>query len=128
MRNMSVLEALQETVADLEGGIDLLKGTGTMRLNAEGRQVVIDTMRESIDTINGALELLGAASNVRPSTRRPRASASNAPRTRKKSAYQIWASKERPKIVKQHPRFSFGRVNQELGKRWKREKKKRGKK
>jgi hypothetical protein len=45
---------------------------------------------------------------------------------RKPSAYQVWANKERPRIVKQHPRFSFGRINQELGKRWKREKKKRG--
>ena len=41
---------------------------------------------------------------------------------RKPSAYQVWAKKERPKIVKQHPRFSFGRINQELGKRWKRSK------
>lgn len=41
---------------------------------------------------------------------------------RKTSAYQVWAKKERPKIVKQHPRFSFGRINQELGKRWKRSK------
>jgi hypothetical protein len=45
---------------------------------------------------------------------------------RKRSAYQTWAAKERPKIVKQHPRFSFGRINVELGKRWKREKKRRG--
>lgn len=126
MRDMSVLEALQETVADLEGGIDLLKGTGTMRLNAEGRQVVIDTMRESIDTINGALELLGAASNVRPSSRRPRTTVPK--RKRKKSAYQIWAEKERPKIVKQHPRFDFGRVQKELGIRWRRKQRKGGKK
>lgn len=41
---------------------------------------------------------------------------------RKPSAYQVWAKKERPKIVRQHPRFSFGRINQELGKRWKRSK------
>jgi hypothetical protein len=41
---------------------------------------------------------------------------------RKPSAYQMWAKKERPRIVKQHPRFSFGRINQELGKRWKRSK------
>ena len=45
---------------------------------------------------------------------------------RKPSAYQKWAKTERKKIVKQHPRFSFGRINQELGKRWKREKRRRG--
>lgn len=45
---------------------------------------------------------------------------------RKPSAYQKWAKTERKKIVKEHPRFSFGRINQELGKRWKREKRRRG--
>lgn len=125
MRDMSVLEALQETVADLEGGIDFLN-IGTP--NAAEIQAVIDTMRESINTINGALELLGAASNVRPSTRRPRTTATKPKRKRKKSAYQIWAEKERPKIVKQHPRFDFGRVQKELGIRWRRKQRKGGKK
>ena len=49
------------------------------------------------------------------------ASFAAASRTKKKrapTAYQKWAAKERPKIVRQHPRFSFGRVNKELGKRW----------
>ncbi len=45
---------------------------------------------------------------------------------RKPSAYQKWAKTERKKIVKVHTQFSFGRINQELGKRWKREKRRRG--
>jgi hypothetical protein len=48
------------------------------------------------------------------------------PRTR--SAYQNWAAKERKLIARQHPRFDFARTQTELSKRWKREKKKRGKK
>jgi hypothetical protein len=63
---------------------------------------------------------------ARTQTPSGRRSASKAKKPRKKSAYQVWADKERPKIKKQHPRFSFARMNQELGKRWKREKKKRG--
>lgn len=45
---------------------------------------------------------------------------------RKPSAYQRWAANERKKIAKQHPRFDFARTQQELSKRWKREKRKRG--
>jgi hypothetical protein len=112
---MSVLEALQETLADLEAGMGMTNDTNAA-----------DTMADAISTIEGALSLLGAASNVRPSSMRRRPRAQVAKKKRKKSAYQVWADKERPKIVKQHPRFSFGRINQELGKRWKREKKKRG--
>lgn len=59
-----------------------------------------------------------AARKQKPSAARPT--------KRKKSAYQIWADKERPRIKKQHPRFSFGRVNKELGIRWKRHKRKKG--
>lgn len=47
---------------------------------------------------------------------------------RKLSEYQKWAKKERLTIQKQHPRFDFARTQTELSKRWKREKKKRGKK
>lgn len=49
-------------------------------------------------------------------------------RPRKRSAYQTWAEKERKLIARQHPRFDFARTQTELSKRWKREKKKRGKK
>ena len=45
---------------------------------------------------------------------------------RKPSAYQKWAKTERKKIAKEHPRYSFGRINKELGIRWKREKRRRG--
>ena len=115
MRDMSVLEALQETVADL-----------SFALENSFEPFTQDSMRDAISVIEGALSLLGSASNVRPSSMRRRPRAQVVKKKRKKSAYQTWADKERPKIVKQHPRFSFGRINQELGKRWKREKKKRG--
>jgi len=109
---MSVMEALQETVADLDAGIAMTTD-----------KQAADTMRDAVSVIEGALTLLGASAMVRPSSR-PRAQV--AKKKRKRSAYQTWAAKERPKIVKQHPRFSFGRINVELGKRWKREKKRRG--
>lgn len=115
MRDMSVAEALAETIADLEAGISMTNDT-----------TAADTMADAVSIIEGALSLLGSASNVRPSSMRRRPRAQDVKKKRKKSAYQTWADKERPKIVKQHPRFSFGRINQELGKRWKREKKKRG--
>jgi hypothetical protein len=116
MRDMSVSEALQETIADL-----------SFALENSFEPFTQDALRDAITTIEGALSLLGSASNVRPSDKRRRVPVRKAAKKkRKKSAYQTWADKERPKIIKQHPRFSFGRVNQELGKRWKREKKKRG--
>ena len=115
MRDMSVAEALAETIADLEAGMSM-----TNDRNAA------NTMADAVSIIEGALSLLGSASNVRPRGSQGRRTMPGTKKKRKKSAYQTWADKERPKIVKQHPRFSFGRINQELGKRWKREKKKRG--
>ena len=117
-RSMTVSEALQETLAGLERIAD------TVELNsAEAR-----TLADSIAKVEDALQMLGGMGVGTFPASNPRTKATKPKRKRKKLAYQIWAEKERPKIVKQHPRFDFGRVQKELGIRWRRKQRKGGKK
>lgn len=41
-------------------------------------------------------------------------------RKRAKTSYQFFTEKERKKIVKEHPKWDFAKINKELGRRWRR--------
>jgi len=100
---LSALEALDEG--------DFLMGGGAF----------LDSAFENIEAAQMAAFQLGRSErNAGNRTPGGRVSGTKtAKKPRKPTAYQVWAKKERPKIVRQHPRFSFGRINKELGKRWK---------
>ena len=86
------------------------------------RELQFDALRE-IATIEADARRLfrGKMTRIQEGSTRMTSS-----KPRKPSAYQKWAKTERKKIAKEHPRYSFGRINKELGIRWKREKRRRG--
>jgi len=103
---LSALEALDEGDFLMGGGVFLDKAFQEI----EAAQLTAFQMRNVRDNRTNA-------GNRTPGGRV--SGTKTAKKPRKPTAYQVWAKKERPKIVRQHPRFSFGRINKELGKRWK---------
>ena len=94
---------------------------GYMDVTPESNPMIVKDLRR-------LMRMVEANARVSRSRGTPRAGAtrSTQSRPRKPSAYQKWAATERKRIKKEHPRFSFGRINKELGIRWKREKRRRG--
>lgn len=115
------------TLADIVEELDLIldpdDDMGFISASEVGmlRDQIDEMMQQGFRIVSRAPRRRRSARTQTPSDRRRPSK-----QQRKPSAYQTWAAKERKKIAKQHPRFDFGRTQQELSKRWKAHKRKKG--